>query len=187
MNGFALALGAMIVLIALKPAVVRARQHIMQSKRGLLELKRRRVALSQQIRALARESLGQRLTADADDDESSEMTLRVAGLTRRVQELERVDRRILVLDERRGLSETGWIVLLRRSPEAPVPGYEPQRVTQLWHEGRYVFFYAGDMGRARRKALVRFPESAGYEVVDAFPHEGDLAEQPTFGAKKESA
>ncbi|HYC05963.1 MAG TPA: hypothetical protein VED40_21905 [Azospirillaceae bacterium] len=185
MNGFGIGLACMIVILAVKPAVLKARKSIKQARRSIRELRHRQHAISHQIRALARESLAQRHTADADDGEVGEMHQAIAGLTRRIQELEAIDRRILVLDERRGLQETGWIILVRR--EGEVPPLEPTRVTRAWQEGRYIFYFATDLNRARRKAQARFPAAQGYQVIDVFPHEGDLSEPPTFGAKRETA
>lgn len=185
MNGFGIGLACMIVILAVKPAVLKARRTIKQGRRTIRELRQRQHVISHQIRMLARESLSQRHTADADDGEVGEMHLTIASLTRRIQELEAVDRRILVLDERRGLQETGWIVLVRR--EGDVPPLEPARIARAWQEGRYVFYFATDLNRARRKAQARFPAAQGYQVIDVFPHEGDLAEPPTFGTKKETA
>ncbi|MBB6254184.1 hypothetical protein [Nitrospirillum iridis] len=185
MNWFAIALGVMIVLIGVKPAFQKAQRRVKRTRRSIKDLQRRRYVLSQQVRALARESLSQRLTSAADDVEAATLGSNVKGLTDQVNALESVDRRILVTDERRGLQETGWIVLIRRAEGIPM---EPTRVVKLWEEGRYFFFFATDLTRARRKAQLRFPAAQGYEVLDVVPHEGDLSETPTFGgAKRQSA
>ncbi|TWB16844.1 hypothetical protein FBZ89_1121 [Nitrospirillum amazonense] len=184
MNWFGIVLGVMIVLIGVKPAFQKAQRQIKRTRRNIKDLQRRRFVLSQQVRTLARESLSQRLTSAADGVESAELTSHVKGLTDQVNSLESVDRRILVTDERRGLQETGWIVLIRRTEGLPM---EPTRVVKLWEEGRYYFFFASDLTRARRKAQLRFPAAQGYEILDVVPHEGDLSENPTFGAKKQSA
>ncbi|MFM2045360.1 MAG: hypothetical protein RLY86_3936 [Pseudomonadota bacterium] len=179
MNWFAITLGTMIVLLSLKPSVARARKLVLDTKVGLIELRRRRAALSQRLRALARESLGQRLTAGADNTESQEMNDRVALMTKRIEELEAVDRRVLVFDERRGLAEQGWILLIRR-PRNAAPALEPPGVTRLWDEGRLVFVFASDARKARRKAQVRFPEEGGFEFVEVYAHEADLTEPPAI-------
>ncbi|WP_044559641.1 hypothetical protein [Azospirillum sp. B4] len=184
MNWFAVVLGVMIVLIGVKPAFQKAQRQLKRTRRSIKDLQRRRYVLSQQVRALGRESLSQRLTSVADDVEAAELGSHVKGLTDQVNALESVDRRILVTDERRGLQETGWIVLIRRTEGLPM---EPTRVVKLWEEGRYYFFFASDLTRARRKAQLRFPAAQGYEVLDVVPHEGDLSETPSFGAKRQSA
>lgn len=189
MSPFAIALAVLIVVLALKPAFIKARQHVRSARYSVLELRRRKQGLSAQIRALARESLGQRLTAGKDEIESGEMNVRIATLQRRVNELEKIDRRVLVMDERRGLQETGWVVLIRRDKAQAHP-LEPALITHLWDEGRYYFFYASDPNKAKRKAGVRFPTEQGYEVVEVLPHSGDLTEDPKIPgleAKKESA
>ncbi|ACI98066.1 hypothetical protein [Rhodospirillum centenum] len=182
MTDFGLILGGMVVLLAAKPALDRARLSVRAARRTVAEVERRRRTLSHQVRVLARESLHQRLTAGHDEEEVGEIQARIAGLQRRVQDLEEVDRRVLVLDERRGLSERGWIVLLRRDSTA-APPQEPAPVSRLWSEGRYLFCYATDPARARRKLTVRFPEEGGFQVVEVFPHEGDLTEIPKIGAE----
>ncbi|MDE1148556.1 MAG: hypothetical protein PW843_18390 [Azospirillaceae bacterium] len=185
MNWFAFALGLMIVAIGVKPAFQRAQRRLARTRHNIRDLRHRRRVLSHQVRTLARESLAQRLTSRADDVESAQVGDHIQALARHVNGLEQVDRRVLVTDERRGLQETGWIVLIRRTEALPS---EPTRVTQLWAEGRYFFFYAADPTRARRKALLRFPAAQGHEILDVVPHEGDLTEAPNLGAaQRESA
>lgn len=181
MSGFAMALVLMIVFLSVKPTVMKANRTIREAKKAIIELRRRQHALSNKIRALARESLGQRLTAGQDDHEADELASRTDHLKRMIEQLEGEDRRVLVMDERRGLSETGWIICVRRRPEAASP-LEPSNITRLWDEGRYVFFFASDMPRARRKVLMRFSEEQGYSIVDVKPHEGDLSDPPALGA-----
>lgn len=181
MSGFAMALMLMIVFLSVKPTVIKANRTIKEAKRAILELRRRQQALSGKIRTLARESLSQRLTAGQDDHEADELQSRTDHLQRMIEQLEGEDRRVLVMDERRGLSETGWIICVRRRPEAASP-LEPSNITRLWDEGRYVFFFASDMARARRKVLMRFSEENGFSIVDVKPHEGDLSDPPALGA-----
>lgn len=181
MSGFSIALMLMIVFLSMKPTVLKANHSLKEARKAMVELRRRQQALSNKIRALARESLGQRLTAGQDDHEADELQSRTDHLKRTIELLEAEDRRVLVMDERRGLSETGWIICVRRRPEAASP-LEPSNITRLWDEGRYVFFFASDMPRARRKVLMRFPEDGGYSIVDVKPHEGDLSEPPALGA-----
>ncbi len=176
-------IGAMLVLLSLRPTVRRGRKTIRETKRAILELRRRQQALSQKVRSLARESLNQRLTAGQDDIEATALGDRLGELQRRLQELEAQDRRVLVLDERRGLSETGWIICVRRRPDVASP-LEPSNVTTLWDDGRYVFFFAADAARARRKTQVRFPEEAGYLIVEVKPHQGDLSDPPALNLDK---
>lgn len=180
MSAFSIALGAMIVFLSVKPTVLKANRTIKETKRAMIELRRRQFALSQKIRALARESLGQRLTAGQDDMEAQAMSQRVGHLQRMIEQLEAAARRVLVMDERRGLSETGWIICVRRRPDAASP-LEPSNITRLWDEGRYVFFFASDQARARRKVQTRFSEEQGYTIVDVKPHEGDLSDPPALG------
>lgn len=180
MSLFSFLLGALIVLLSVKPSFIRSRKTIREARASILDLTRRRQMLSQKIRALARESLNQRLTAGEDDVETEEMAKRIAGLQHRLGELEAIDRRILVLDERRGLSETGWILCIRRALSSGPP-LEPDAVAALWDEGRYVFFFASDPARARRKATVRFPEDQGFQIVEITPHTGDLSDVPSPG------
>lgn len=189
MSPFALALAFLIVALALKPAFIRAKQNVRRARHTVLEMQRRKMGLSAQIRTLARESLGQRLTAGKDETESGELHVRIATLQRRVTELEKIDRRVLVLDERRGLQETGWVVLVRRDAGDP-PASEPPLITRLWNEGRYFFFFASDGQKAKRKAQVRFPVDNGFEVVEAYPQGPDLTEDPKIpkdSVAKESA
>lgn len=181
MSGFTMALMLMIVFLSMKPTVVKANRTLKEAKRAMVELRRRQHALSGKIRSLARESLSQRLTAGQDDHEAEEMQSRTDHLKRMIEQLEAEDRRVLVMDERRGLSESGWIICVRRRPEAASP-LEPTNITRLWDEGRYVFFFATDMPRVRRKVLLRFPEDGGFSIVDVKPHEGDLSEPPALGA-----
>lgn len=181
MSGFAMALMLMIVFLSVKPTVIKANRSLKEARRAMIELRRRQNALSSKIRSLARESLGQRLTAGQDDHEAFELQSRTDHLQRSIEQLEGEDRRVLVMDERRGLSETGWIICVRRRPEAASP-LEPNNITRLWDEGRYVFFFASDMPRVRRKVLLRFSEENGYSIVDVKPHEGDLSDPPALGA-----
>jgi len=170
----------MIVFLSAKPTFIKAGQSIRETRRAMVELRRRQYAMSQKIRALARESLGQRLTAGQDDVESDALARRVMEMQKQIEQLEQEDRRVLVMDERRGLSETGWIICVRRRPDAASP-LEPANVTRLWDEGRYVFFFASDQGRARRKAQARFVEENGFVIVDVKAHEGDLSDPPALG------
>ncbi|WP_094456894.1 hypothetical protein [Niveispirillum lacus] len=181
MSGFSMALMLMIVFLSVKPTVIKANRSLKEARRAMVELRRRQHALSTKIRSLARESLGQRLTAGQDDHEAFELQSRTDHLQRTIELLEAEDRRVLVMDERRGLSETGWIICVRRRPEAASP-LEPSNITRLWDEGRYVFFFASDMARARRKVLLRFSEEGGFSIVDVKPHEGDLSDPPALGA-----
>lgn len=181
MSGFSIGLGLMVVFLSAKPTVVKANRTIKETRRAMVELRRRQQALSQKIRALARESLGQRLTAGQDDVESDALAQRIVHLQRMVEQLEAEDRRVLVMDERRGLSETGWIICVRRQRSVASP-LEPSNITSLWDDGRHMFFFASDMPRARRKVLLRFPEDGGFSIVDIKPHEGDLSDPPAIGA-----
>lgn len=181
MSGFAMALALMIVFLSVKPTFIKANRTIREAKKAMIELRRRQQALSNKIRSLARESLGQRLTAGQDDHEADELAARTDQLKRMIEQLEGEDRRVLVMDERRGLSESGWIICVRRRPEAASP-LEPSNITRLWDEGRYVFFFATDMPRVRRKVLMRFSEENGFSIVDVKPHEGDLSDPPALGA-----
>lgn len=182
MSGFSIALMLMIVFLSMKPTVMKANRTLKEAKRAMIELRRRQYALSGKIRALARESLGQRLTAGQDDNEAHQLQSRTDHLKRMIEQLEAEDRRVLVMDERRGLSETGWIICVRRRPEAATP-LEPSNITRVWDEGRYVFFFATDIPRVRRKVLLRFPEDGGFNIVDVKPHEGDLSDPPALGAQ----
>lgn len=188
MIDMAFIIGAVVVLLSAKPSFTKAQRTVRDARQAIVELKRRRYALSQKVRMLARESLSQRLTAGQDQMESDDLTGRIAGLQHRVQELEAIDRRVLVLDERRGLSESGWIIRLRRPADQAQP-LEHAAVTRLWEEGRYVFFFASDVARARRKSLVRFPEEQGYEILEVIPHADELSTVSVLGqvAQKESA
>lgn len=181
MSLFTIAMGAMIVFLSLKPTVIKANHTVREAKKAMLELRRRQQALSQRVRALARESLNQRLTAGQDDNEADALNNRLEQLHRMIEQLEAEDRRVLVMDERRGLSETGWIICVRRSPSVASP-LEPTVITRLWDEGRYLFFFASDQARARRKVLTRFSEENGFSIVDVKPHEGDLSDPPALGA-----
>lgn len=176
-------IGAMLVLLSMRRTALRARKTIAETKRSLIELRRRQYALSQKVRSLARESISQRLTAGQDDVEAQTLSDHLSEMQRRVQELEAEDRRVLVLDERRGLSETGWIICVRRLRDAASP-LEPSNITDLWDEGRYLFFFASDAARAKRKVQVRFPEEAGYLVVEVKPHAGDLSDPPALNQDK---
>jgi len=186
MTGFGILLGLLIVMLAAKPSFQRANRCLRDARNEILELRRRRHLLSQKIRQLGRESLGQRLTAGQDAQEAEDITMTLAGLERRLAGLEALDRRVLVFDERRGISESGWILLIRRPPDAAPPG-EPEAVTQRWDEGRFIFVFAHDPARARRKANVRFPPDAGFVVLDTYAHEGDLSELPMVGGEGQSA
>ncbi|MFY8094115.1 MAG: hypothetical protein ACOVN0_11630 [Niveispirillum sp.] len=181
MSGFTMALMLMIVFLSVKPTVIKANRSLKEARRAMVELRRRQHALSSKIRSLARESLGQRLTAGQDDHEAFELQSRTDHLQRTIEQLEAEDRRVLVMDERRGLSETGWIICVRRRPDAASP-LEPSNITRLWDEGRYVFFFASDIPRVRRKVQLRFSEENGYSIVDVKPHEGDLSDPPALGA-----
>jgi hypothetical protein len=145
------------------------------------EVLRRKHSLSQQIRTLARESLHQRTTSVSDRSNSENLHDVIEGLTRKAAELECVDRRVLILDERRGLQETGWVICLHRSPDN-APALEPPRVTETWAEGRYLFFWAQDETKARRKATFRFPEDQGFRILEATRHEGDLSDSPALSS-----
>jgi hypothetical protein len=190
MSTFSLILGLMIVMLAMKPAVVRARKQIHSVKVMIVEQNRRRIAISNQVRNLARESLHQRLTSGKDKTESGELSGHMVELQHRLAQLERIDRRVLVVDERRGQSESGWIVKIHRSPNA-APALEPTPVVNVWEDGRFFFFYATDAGKAKRKAAIRFPSGEGFEVSEVFPHVGDLSDEPKIGVaaplKKQSA
>ncbi len=175
------AVGLLIVISAVKPTVTKARVSIFQSRQGVQEVLRRKHSLSQQIRTLARESLHQRTTSVSDRNNSENLHDVIEGLTRKAAELECVDRRVLVLDERRGLQETGWIICVHRSPDA-APALEPPRVTETWAEGRYLFFWAQDETKARRKATIRFPEDQGFRIIDAVRHDGDLSDLPALSS-----
>ena len=182
MSGTGLILMLLLVVLAVHPAVMRTHRKVRAARAGVAELKRRKRLLSLQVRALARESLGQRLTSGRDTHESEAIHFHMAELERRLVELQSIDRRVLVLDERRGLTETGWILLIRRPPDA-APPLEPGPITQLWAQGRYFFFFAPDQNRARRKAMVRFSPEQGFEIVDIQPHEGDLSQPPVIGVR----
>lgn len=181
MMGIGWALGVLIVLMSAKATFLKAHQTVKDTRRTMRDLRRRQQALSLKIRSLARENLAQRVTAGQDESEVDQIQYRISELQRQVDRLELEDRRILVLDERRGLSETGWIVCIRRLPDVASP-LEPRGITALWDEGRFVFCYAGDMARARRKVMVRFTEEAGYQIIDVRPHEGDLSDPPNLMA-----
>jgi hypothetical protein len=175
------AVGLLIVISAVKPTVTKARISIYQARQGVQEVLRRKHSLSQQIRTLARESLHQRTTSVSDRSNSENLHDVIEGLTRKAAELECVDRRVLILDERRGLQESGWIICLHRSPDN-APALEPPRVTETWAEGRYLFFWAQDENKARRKANIRFPEDQGFRVLEATRHEGDLSDMPALSS-----
>lgn len=175
------AVGLLIVISAVKPTVTKARISIYQARQGVQEVLRRKHSLSQQIRTLARESLHQRTTSASDRHNSENLHDVIEGLTRKAAELECVDRRVLVLDERRGLQEVGWIICLHRSPDA-APSQEPPRVTETWAEGRYLFFWAQDESKARRKTNIRFPEDQGFRILEVTRHDGDLSDMPALSS-----
>jgi len=183
MSMTAYVVGGLVVVLSTKPALNKSRKVIRDARNGIADLIRRKFVLSQKLRSLARESLGQRLTTGADTHESTELNEKVAELQARVRELEAVDRRVLVLDERRGLSESGWIILIRRTADHAHP-LEPMAITRLWDEGRLLFFYASDVARARRKAAVRFQAEQGFQILEVFAHEGDMSEAPVIGGGK---
>ncbi len=175
------AVGLLIVVSAVKPTVTKARISIYQARQSVQEVLRRKHSLSVQIRTLARESLHQRTTSVHDRHNSENLHDVIEGLTRKAADLECVDRRVLVLDERRGQQETGWIICVHRSADA-APQAEPPRVTETWIEGRYLFFWAQDEIKARRKAAIRFPEDQGYRVIETMRHDGDLSESPPLSS-----
>ena len=171
-----LGVGLLIVVGAVKPVFNKAKVTLHQARQGVQEMLRRKHSLSQQVRTLARECLHHRATSVHDHDDAERLHDVVAGLTRRVEELESVDRRILVLDERRGLRETAWILCIARSGP-PLP-HEPPRVTESWREGRYIFYWAENERLARNKASIRFPADHGFQVIEVLRHDGDLADTP---------
>lgn len=176
MNIFASAVGGMIMLIAAKPAVIKSFREIRRVRATIRDLERRRRALSQQLRVLARESLNQRALSAADARETETLSETIDGLQGRLDSLQSVDRRIIVMDERRGVVETSWIILIRRAVGASAPPNEPPAISQLWRDGRYYHFFATDEARARRKAGQLFPASGGYEVQAVHPYDGDLSQ-----------
>ena len=173
-----LAVGVLIVIAAVKPMVMKARLSVYQARQGVQEVLRRKHALSQQIRALARESLHLGNASRHDGDDSADLHGAIDGLVRLTADLEAVDRRVLVLDERRGQRETGWIVHIARQKEGAAT--EPPRVAETWRDGRYVFFWAPDERGARQRASIRFPEAHGFRILDVAPHAGDLSEPPAL-------
>ena len=172
--------GFLIVLAAIKPVFNKARVTLHQAKQGVQEMLRRKHSLSQQVRTLARECLHHRASSVHDHDDAERAHDAVAGLSRRVEELEAVDRRILVLDERRGLRETAWILCIVRT--GPPPPHEPPRVTESWREGRYIFYWAENERLARNKASIRFPADHGFQVIEVLRHDGDLADTPNLSS-----
>ena len=173
-----LAVGILIVVAAVKPMVTKARLSVFQARQGVQEVLRRKHALSQQIRALARESLHLGNASKHDGDDSVGLHGVIDGLTRRAGDLEAVDRRVLVLDERRGQRETGWIVHIVRLEDGAAT--EPPRVAENWRDGRYVFFWAPDERGARQRASIRLPEDHGFRILDVAAHAGDLSEPPAL-------
>lgn len=172
------AVGALIVVAAVKPTFNKALVAVHQSRETIQDVLRRKHSLSQQVRTLAKESLHQRISSVHDSDGAESLNDVIDGLNRKVEELEAIDRRVLVLDERRGQREVGWILRIAR--QEPGPYTEPPRVTESWQVGRYLFFWAQDEKAARQRAAVRFPESLGYRIVEVIRHEGDLAEDPAL-------
>lgn len=173
-------IGLLIVLGAIRPVFNKAKVTIHQARQGVQEMLRRKHSLSQQVRTLARECLHLRAASLHDRDDTEHLHETIAGLTRRVDELEAVDRRILVLDERRGLRETAWILLIVRT--GPPPPHEPPRVTESWREGRYIFYWAENERLVRNKASIRFPADHGFQVIEAMRHDGDLADSPSLSS-----
>lgn len=176
MNVFASAVGGMIILIAAKPAVIKSLRGIRRVRASIRDMERRRRALSQQLRVLARESLNQRVLSAADARETETLSRTIQGLQGHLENLQGVDRRIIVMDERRGVVETSWIVLIRRSSAAGVPPNEPPAISQLWRNGRHYHFFAADEARVRRKVAQHFPVAGGYEVLGIYPYDGDLTQ-----------
>lgn len=174
------AVGGLIVIAAVKPTFNKALVAIHQARETVQDVLRRKHSLSQQVRTLARESLHQRLTSVRDAGGAEGLNDVIAGLERRIEELEEVDRRVLVLDERRGQREVGWILRIVR--QGPAPFAEPPRVTESWQAGRYLFYWAQDEKGARQRVTLRFPESAGFRIVEAVRHEGDLSEEPSLSS-----
>jgi hypothetical protein len=177
-NLAAVSVGVLIVIMAVRPNLNRARTTIYQARQSVQEILRRKHSLSQQIRVLARESLHQRLTSVSDKDTSAALEETIGSLTGHLQQLEKVDRRVLVFDERRGIQETGWILRVQRTERGPP--LEPSRIAEAWADGRYMFFWAADEQKARRKAQIRFPAEQGYRVVEVLRHDADLSEPPAL-------
>jgi hypothetical protein len=168
--------GALIVIGAVRPTFNKLLVALHKAREGVRDVLRRKHSLSQQIRALAKESLHQRINSVHDAVGAEDLHDVIAALTRNVEALEAVDRRVVVLDERRGQREVGWILLLARDP--PGPQSEPPRITELWQQGRYLFFWAQDEQGARHRAGLRFPERQGFRILQVIRHEGDLSEPP---------
>lgn len=174
------AVGLLIVIGAVKPTFNKAVVAVHQARSNIQDVLRRKHSISQQIRTLAKESLHQRVSILHDAHGTDSLHDVIGGLTRKVEQLEWVDRRVLVLDERRGQREVGWILRIAR--HGPGPALEPPRVTESWQHGRYVFFWAQDEKSARQRAGVRFPELLGYRIVEVMRHEGDLGEDPALSS-----
>lgn len=174
------AVGALIVIAAVKPTFNKAVVAVHQARETVQDVLRRKHSLSQQVRTLAKESLHQRLSSVHDADGAESLHDVIASLTRKVDELELVDRRVLVVDERRGQREVGWILRIAR--QEPGAYTEAPRVTESWQFGRYLFFWAQDEKGARQRAAFRFPESQGYRIVEVIRHEGDLSEEPALSS-----
>ena len=175
-----IAVGGLIVIAAVKPTFNKAIVAIHQARETVQDVLRRKHSLSQQVRTLAKESLHQRISRAHDSDGAENLHEVIANLERRVEELETVDRRVVVLDERRGQREVGWILRIVR--QEPGPYTEAPRVTENWQLGRYLFFWAQDEKGARQRAAIRFPESMGYRVAEVIRHEGDLSDEPALSS-----
>lgn len=175
MNTFAFFVGVAFVAIAIKPAVLKARRDLRQVRVDIRDLTRRSAGLSQQVRTLARECRNQRLLGSADAAQVQIQGETLKELQGSLDALQGVDRRIIVLEERRGPTESGWIAQVRR-PGVPPPG-EPATITHLWRDGRYYHCFASDPARARRKLEQRLPSQDGYEIIgDLRPHAEELTE-----------
>lgn len=159
-------------MLALAAGFLRSHQHVEVARSRIEGLRRAKEVQVERIRQAAKTSLMLKREFRKAEDRKAELQEEIRDQTIKLAAALRVDRRVYVLDDRRGASDLSWIVTVTNTHFTEHVNPQANMAAQLsWRAGRRMVVYALDAAKAREKAATRLPERLGYQVGTIIPME----------------
>ncbi len=154
-----------IAVVALISGLIRSYHAIADAQERVGKVGKAKFTQIDRIRKAARASLSLKRSIKDGKRRLEGSILGVEEAELRLKAAEAIDHQVYVLDDRRTKADQVWSAVVVH------PGYAqsinhnvvPEAVAS-WAKGRRFMVFALDIGKAREKLMVRFPERLGYRV-----------------------
>jgi len=168
-------------LLLLAATLAFNRGRIVKARRRIQRLKEIGVQECRLVRAAGRHTLHQRRELSLMERAAEAIQRDCEQAQAQVRELEAVDRRLYVLDERRTNADQSWVAVISHANfrRDVLPDATP-RLAVSWVRGRRFIVWAVDQEKAQQKVWNRYPPARGFVLLslDLLPQKPETALPP---------